>query len=183
MGELIPIKVSTFGFGGAVSIKYNCSGYGKYEAHFERMSSTIRVTVCQYKWHSLWLDAPTPPITRMHCVLMLFNGPPFSQPSNMFPVVQDMFDRMCEEAKIEMKTINQDELVSWSRAVTYADGARITRGKNFTFGIHNYYTGALLYQKHLCQKGRDTLTNKGALPGELKDMLHASPSRKQMKKA
>ena len=116
--------------------------------HPQRMSSTIPVTVCQYRWHSLWLDAPTPPITRMQCVLMLFNGPPFSQPSNMFPVVQDMFDRMCEEAKIEMKTINRDELVSWSRAVTYADGARITHGhhsKNFTFSICNYYIGALLY--------------------------------------
>ena len=34
----------------------------------------------------------------------------------------------------------------------------MTRGhfsKNFTFSIHNYYTGTLLYRKHLCQKGKD----------------------------
>ena len=28
--------------------------------------------------------------------------------------------------------------------------------KNATFSIRNYFTGALLYQKHLCQKGRDS---------------------------
>ena len=65
---------------------------------------------------------------------------------------------MCEEAKTEMQTMNQDDLGSWSRAVTSADGAWMTRGfhsKNFTFSIRNYYTGALLYRKHLCQQGRD----------------------------
>ena len=37
-GELTPVKVSTFGLGGAVSIKYNCNGCGKHEAHFETSS-------------------------------------------------------------------------------------------------------------------------------------------------
>ena len=48
----------------------------------------------------------------------------------------------------QIKTMNQDEFGSWSRAVTSADGAWMTHGhhsKNFTFSIHNYYTGALLY--------------------------------------
>ena len=32
----------------------------------------------------------------------------------MFPVVQEMVDRMCEEAKTEIKTINQKEmLIQW----------------------------------------------------------------------
>jgi uncharacterized ParB-like nuclease family protein len=38
MGELIPVKVNTFGLGGAVYIKYNCNGCGKHEAHFETSS-------------------------------------------------------------------------------------------------------------------------------------------------
>ena len=41
----------------------------------------------------------------------------------MFPIVQDMVDGMCEEAKTEIKTMNQGELGSWNRAVTSADGA------------------------------------------------------------
>ena len=74
----------------------------------------------------------------------------------MSPVVQEMVDRMCEEAKSEVKTMNQDELGSWNCAVTSADGVCMTRhhSKNFTFSIRNYYAGALLYRKHLCQKGR-----------------------------
>ena len=55
----------------------------------------------------------------------------------MFPVVQEMVDRMCE-AKAEMKNMNQDELGSWSHAVT--DGAWMTRGhhrNNFTFSIRD----------------------------------------------
>ena len=34
-GELIPVKVSTFGLGGTASIKYNCNGCSKQEAHFK----------------------------------------------------------------------------------------------------------------------------------------------------
>ncbi len=37
--------------------------------------------------------------------------------------------------------------------------------KNFTFSIRNYFTGELLFRKHLCQKGRGDLykgTSKGA---------------------
>ena len=81
-----------------------------------------------------------------------------------------MVDRMCEEAKTEMKTINQDELGSWNCAVTSADGAWMTRhhSKNFTFSINNYYTGALLYQKHLCQRGRDTSINEKLYQGTSK---------------
>ena len=67
--------------------------------------------------------------------------------------------------------MDQDELGSWSHAVTSADGVWMTHGhhsKNFTFSIHNYYTGAHLYQKHLCQKGRDTLINEELYQGTSK---------------
>ena len=68
---------------------------------------------------------------------------------------------------------NQCELGSWSRAVTSADGTWMTCGfhsKNATFSIRNYDNGALLYRKHLCQRGRDNVlkeelyqaTSKGA---------------------
>ena len=39
-GELTPVKVSTPGLGGAVSIKYNCNGCDKHEAHFETSSKS-----------------------------------------------------------------------------------------------------------------------------------------------
>ena len=58
---------------------------------------------------------------------------------------------MCESAKQEMR---DDELGSWKRAVTVADGTWQTRGlhsKNTTFTISNYPNGALLYYYHLCK--------------------------------
>ena len=68
MGELTPVKVSSVGLGGAVSIKYNCNGCAHQEALFEHppnTSCTIPVIlVLQYRWHSLWLDAHTPRTTK-----------------------------------------------------------------------------------------------------------------------
>ena len=52
--------------------------------------------------------------------------------------------------------MKDDELGSWKRAVTCADGTWMTRGfhsQNATYSIRNYFTGALLYYKHICQKG------------------------------
>ena len=68
----------------------------------------------------------------------------------MHPVVKAMVDEMCEEAKADMKSLDPKELHvgSWSRAVTSADGAWMTRGfhsKIATFSIGNYCNGALLY--------------------------------------
>ena len=89
----------------------------------------------------------------------------------MYPVVKLMVDRMCDEAKLEMKCMDQRELGSWSRAVTSADGTWMTRGfhsKNATFSIRNYYNGALLYRKHLCQKGSDSLIKEELYQGSSK---------------
>ena len=75
----------------------------------------------------------------------------------MYP---EMVDEICEEAKEEMKTIDEHTLGSWKQAVTSADAAWMTRGyhsKNGTFCVRNYYNEALLYYKHLCQRGRDNI--------------------------
>ena len=77
----------------------------------------------------------------------------------MYQIVMGMVDRMCEEAKCEMRHMDQSELGSWSRAVTSADNTWMTRGhhsKNATFSIRNYYNGAR-HRKHLCQKGQDDI--------------------------
>ena len=65
-----------------------------------------------------------------------------------------MVDEVCEIAKQEMKDMGDDKLVSWTRAVTAADGVWHTRGwhsKNATFSICNYFNGALLYYMHICR--------------------------------
>ena len=71
----------------------------------------------------------------------------------MFPVVKAMLEMKCELAKQDMKD-KGDNLGSWTRAVTSADGVwhpRRWHSKNATFSIHNYFNGALLYYMHTCQ--------------------------------
>ena len=85
----------------------------------------------------------------------------------LHPIVKQMVDEMCEREKQRMRRMDPSTLGSWKKAVTCADGTWMTRGfhsKNATFSIRNYNTGALLYYKHICQRGRDTL---GALQRHL----------------
>ena len=79
-----------------------------------------------------------------------------------------MVDEMCEDAKDDVRNMDQSEPSSWSCAVTSADGTWMTRSKNATFSVRNYYSGALLYRKHLCQKGRDNVVKKELYQGTSK---------------
>ena len=65
----------------------------------------------------------------------------------MHPIVKGLLDEICEMAREEMRRMPPEELGSWKRAVTTADGTWQTRGwhsKNATFTIRNYINGALL---------------------------------------
>lgn len=67
--------------------------------------------------------------------------------------------------------MDQGEVGSWSRAVTSADGTWMTRAfhsANATFSIRNYYNGALLYRKHLCQRGKDDVLKEDLYEGTSK---------------
>ena len=89
----------------------------------------------------------------------------------LHPVVESMLDKICEDAKQEMRDKKEDELGSWKKAVTVADGTWQTRGwhsKNATFTIRNYLNGALLYYHHLCQKGRDEVIKEELYKGTSK---------------
>ena len=162
-GALSPIDVRSVGLGGAISVSYACNGCANQWALFETLSKyepghTIEISIATqvafiiagcthvtyYKIlkHALGIEAVS---------WQTFQ----STIKRMYPVVKEMVDKMCDDAKDDMRHMDQDELGSWSRAVTSADGTWMTRGhhsKNATFSIRNYYSGALLYRKHLCQK-------------------------------
>ncbi len=81
----------------------------------------------------------------------------------IYPVVKSMLDEACEQAKAEMKGMNQAALGSWQRAITTADGVCLTRGyhsQNHSFTIRNYRNNALLYYKHLCMRGQDSVVEE-----------------------
>ena len=89
----------------------------------------------------------------------------------LHPIVEDMLDEQCERAKAEMKSIPDDELGSFKRAVTNADGAWMTRGhhsQNFTFHMRDYFTNAIIYYQHLCHKGEDEILEDNLYEGTSK---------------
>ena len=177
-GNLVPTSVKR-GIGGAATITYNCDGCRGQE---------LTLDTCKVQE-----DGRNSEITRALHVAFIISGCTFTTYTKvlryllgiqstyddrfqetiriMHPVVKEMVDEMCTEAREAMKQMEPEELGSWERAVTVADGAWMTRGhhsKNFTFSIRNYFTSELLFRKHLCQKGgvnKDDLykgTSKGA---------------------
>ena len=69
----------------------------------------------------------------------------------------ELLDEQCEIAKKEMKKAPSNEIGSWDRAVTVADGAWMTRGhhsQNFTFHVRDYTRNSVLYYKHYSQRGK-----------------------------
>ena len=89
----------------------------------------------------------------------------------LYRPVKELLDAMCEAAKQQMKDMPQNQLGSWSRAVTAGDGVCLTRGchsQNATFTLRNHVTGALLYYEHMCQRGDDTVTEEQLFKGTSK---------------
>ena len=178
-GDLNPIHAKSVGLGGAVSVSYACSGCASQCALFETsakyefgsateisvatqvafiIAGCTHVTYYKTLKHALGIEAVS---------FKAFQ----STVKKMYPIVKEMVDKMCDDAKDDMRRMDQSELGSWSRAVTSADGTWMTRGhhsKNATFSIRNYYNGALLYRKHLCQKGRDDVIKEELYQGTSK---------------
>ena len=177
MGSLVPVSVRYSGLGGAVSMSYGCDGcaskWAVLGSSMGRQSSTeismaiqvafivagcTHATYCKVLQHALGMQAVSEATFRDTIL-------------KMHPIVEGMLDEWCEVAKNEMKAMDQSNLGSWKRAVTTADGTWQTRGyhsKNATFSIRNYFTGAMLYYKHLCQKGYDS---------EIRDDLYLGTSK------
>ena len=172
-GKLAPVHWKRAGLGGAINIAYNCDGCAgqlalfetsaKYELGMSILVSFViagctHTTYLKVMKHALGVS--TVPWEDFQSTL-----------ARMYPVVTALVDSMCNDAKDDMRQMDQSKLGSWSRAVTSADGTWMTRGfhsKNATFSIRNYFNGALLYRKHLCQRGRDGVVKEELYQGTSK---------------
>ena len=192
-GILCPTSLKSKGLGGAVSVFYVCNGCALKSVHFESSPKyeVFDTTEIGVSVQVAFIIAGCTHST-YYQVLQQGLGMDAMQPSTfmstikrMHPVVKAMVDEMCEEVKADMKSLDPKELGSWSRAVTSADGAWMTRGfhsKNATFNIRNYCNGVLLYYKHLCQRGRDEIIDEPLYEGTYKDLLLGRPSRERKRK-
>ena len=177
-GKLTPIRVKSVGQGSAVSISYICNGCGSRTALLEtsaryELGGSNKVSIAaQVAFIIAGCTHATYYKVLKHALGMeAVQWEAFqSTIKRIYPIVKTV-DEMCEDAKDDMRNMDQSELGSWSCAVTSADGTWMTRGfhsKNATFSVRNYYNGALLYRKHLCQKGRDNVVKEELYQGTSK---------------
>lgn len=175
-GRLVAVQIDSKGQGGAISVRYCCNGCASKAAVFEaspkcalsdkaEIGLAVQVAFvvggCMHSTYqcilkqALGMDAVSS-TTFLSAIKLLY------------PIVTKMVDEMCEEGKEGMKSLDPTELGSWKRAVTSADGAWMIRGfhsSNAMFSIRNYCNGALLYYKHLCQRGRDNVVKDDLFEG------------------
>jgi len=179
VGNLAPLSFKTKGLGGAVTVDYVCDGCGSQAVQFESSSKyelldsteigiaiqvAFIISGCTYATYNR--------VLHQAFGIDAYSSDLFSSTiARMHPVVEQMVDEMCEEAKSEMRELDSSQLGSWNQAVTSADGTWLTRGyhsKNSTFSIRNYFNGALLYYKHLGQAGRDDIIKEDLYKGTSK---------------
>ena len=177
-GKLVPQDIMTNGMGGTATIVYMCNGCqdmlvfqtSSMNTQIAKTDITLAAQVafitagCTYTTYAkalqdvLGIKAVTAR-TFMRTI------------ETLHPIVENMVTEMCEREKDRMKQMDQTKLGSWKRAVTCADGTWMTRGfhsKNATFSIRNYFTVALLFYKHICQKGRDSIIDEELYQGTSK---------------
>ena len=176
-GKLIPVQKDNKQLGGAVKVTYRCR---KCSRKFLLGScSNIPKTTQNSTSEAMQVAFITAGCTHTTYtkVLVILGMNPVSKKAfmktieEMHPIVENMVNEMCEHEKKRLKALNPKDLGSWCQAVTSADGTWQTRGyhsKNATFSIRNYLSGALLYYKHLCQKGRDRITKEELYNGTSK---------------
>ena len=173
-GSLVVTSLRRSGLGGAARLTFNCDGCQEQQITFDtcrmvdnksEISRTLHVAFiisgCIYATYTKVLRHSLGIHSTYHY--------DFNETIRlMHPVVKEMVDEMCTEARETMKKKNPSEYGSWEKAVTLADGAWMTRGhhsQNFTFSVRNYFTGELLYRKHLCQRGRDVVIDEELYQG------------------
>ena len=180
LGKLVPIRVESPGLGGAISINCLCNGCkckgvvfkSGYPYNMAPRTNEISMSV-QLAFIIAGCTHATDYKTLQHAIgIKAVSSSAFiATIERAHPIVTSMVDEVCEEAKKQMKAMPDGELGSWKRAVTCADGTWQTRGwhsKNATFSISNYFNGALLYYKHLCQKGTNKIIEEELYPGTSK---------------
>ena len=143
-GILVCSSLRMKGMGGSVEIIYVCNGCGSHDTiftgcdvHKSMRTTTIGSSIMlafiisgclfstYYKTMKLALGINCYKYTAYKTML-----------KRLHPVVKGMVDEMCNDAKDDMKKLDQTKLGSWKQAVTSADGVWQTRrfhSKNGTF--------------------------------------------------
>ena len=170
-GSLIVTSLRRSGLGGAARLTFNCDGRQKQLITFDTCRMVDNKSEVSRTLHVAFIISGCiyATYTKVLRHSLGIHSYDFNETIRlMHPVVKEMVDKMCTEARETRKKKNPSEYGSWKKAVTLADGAWMTRGhhsQNFTFSVRNYFTCELLYRKHLCQRGTDVVIDEELYQG------------------
>ena len=165
-GKLVLAGIRTVGLGGAILLKFGCSGCENRPLVFQSsalLEQTQRTLIgfamqvafvaggCMHSQYQRVLVS-----LGMNC----FNHQTFDETiKRISKPVLELLREQCTEAKDDMRALPPTQLGSWERAVTVSDGTWLTRGhhsRNHTYSLRNFMNNSLLYFKHFCMQGYDT---------------------------
>ena len=152
-GKLKPVSVTLAGLGGALEVKYSCTGCDQRQIVFNSSvqheasgktstSLALQVAFTAGGWSYKQYKKVLANAFGVHAVSF---AQFYKTVLMMYPIVKQMLDDQCTLAKANMKTKPENELGSFNNALATADGAWMTRGyrsQNFT------YQGTRLSQVH-----------------------------------
>lgn len=163
-GLLVPSKVETVGLGGTINIPFACSGCQLRSVNFQgsSMVEASRRTVVGLALAVAFIVSGhgfskfNKTLNQCLGIQGISKNRYYEVVKLIFPHIHNILSEMCEEAKNNMKALDDGVLGSWKRGVVTSDGVWHTRGhfsKNGSFIIKNYLTGGLLWFGHKCMKG------------------------------
>ena len=166
-GKLMLAGVRTVGLGGAILLKFGCSGCENRPIVFQSsalLEQTQRTLIgfamqvafvaggCMHSQYHRVLGLSL----GMNC----FNHQMFDETiKRISKPVLELLREQCAEAKDDMRALPPTQLGSWERAVIASDGTWLTRGhhsRNHTYSLRNFINNSLLYFKHFCMQGYKT---------------------------
>ena len=136
-GKLVPVNVKLVGLGGAVIVKFACTGCTDRNLAFH---SSVTIALSKRTVVSLALQvafviagcthAQYSKVLKQCLGVSSVSVSIFYDTIKLFhPVVHNMLSEMCNEVKNEMRSLGPAVVGSWKRAVTTSDGVWLTRDK------------------------------------------------------
>ena len=147
-GKLMLAGVRTVGLGGAILLKFGCSGCENRPLVFQSSAllEQAQRTLIGFAMQVAFVAGGCMH-SQYHRVLVslgmnCFNHQTFDETiKRISKPVLELLREQCAEAKDDMKALPATQLGSWERAVTVSDGAWLTRGhhsRNHTYSLRNF---------------------------------------------
>ena len=135
--KLVPRKHQDKGLGGTVKVSFMCDGRCELQVHHSssQLAFGYRKRSCVSLATALYFVVYGQGYPAYAKVLKIGLGTNVLAKSNFYriieiahPHIKSVLDRMCERAKIKMKSKNPSLLGSWKQAVTTSDGSWLICG-------------------------------------------------------